>query len=74
MEFKKQNRWTQGKGRKNKVMTEREANHKRLLTICTKLRIAGGVVGGGMGIIGGWVLKTGLDVMSTGCYMQLMNH
>jgi len=28
---------------------EREANHKRLLTIGNKMRVAGGEVGGGMG-------------------------
>lgn len=27
---------------KNKIKTEREANHKRLLTIGNKLRVAGG--------------------------------
>jgi len=28
---------------------EREANHKRLLTIGNRVRVAGGEVGGGMG-------------------------
>ena len=32
---------------KKKIKREREANHKRLLTIENKLRVAGGVVGGG---------------------------
>ena len=31
MEFEKANRRTQGKGRENKINTERETNHKRLL-------------------------------------------
>ena len=31
LEFKKHNRWTQEKGRKNKIKREREANHKRPL-------------------------------------------
>ena len=30
-----------GKGRKNKIKTEREANHKRLLNTENKLRVAG---------------------------------
>ena len=33
-----------GEGRKNKIKSEREANHKRLLTLENKLRITG--VGG----------------------------
>ena len=39
--------------------TEKEANHKRLLTIEDKLRVAGGEVGGGWG---NWVMgiKEGL--------------
>ena len=37
------------KGSKNKIKTEREANHKRLLNTEKKLRVAGGVLGGGMG-------------------------
>ena len=32
------------------MKTEREANHKRLLTTETELRVAGGEVGGAMGI------------------------
>ena len=38
-----------GKGRKNKIKTEREASHKKLLNTENKLRVAGGEVGGGMG-------------------------
>ena len=38
-----------GKGRKNKIKTEREANHKRLLNTENKLRVPGGEVGGGIG-------------------------
>ena len=34
-------------GEKNKIKTEREANHKRLLNTENKLRVAGGEVGGG---------------------------
>ena len=34
---------------KNKTKSERETNHKRLLTIGNKLRVAGEEVGGGMG-------------------------
>ena len=49
MEFKKQNRSTQGKEWKNKITTQREANHYRLLSTENKLRVAGGEVGGGMG-------------------------
>ena len=38
MGFQKQKRGTKGKGRKtkNKIKTEREANHERLLTIGNK--------------------------------------
>ena len=46
MEFKKQN-MNMGKGRKNKIKTEKEANHKRLLNTENKVRVAGGEVGQG---------------------------
>ena len=46
----------------------------RLLTVGNKLRVAGGEVGGGNGVIGCWALRRAFDVMSTGCYIQLMNH
>jgi len=36
-------------GGKNKMKSEREINHKRLLTISNKLRVAGREVGWGMG-------------------------
>ena len=36
----------EGKENKNKMKTEREANHKRLLTLGNKLRVAGGEWGG----------------------------
>ena len=36
-------------GRKNKIKTEREVNRKRLLNTENKLRVAGEVVGWGMG-------------------------
>ena len=49
MEFKKHNTWTQAKGRKNKIKTERETNHKRFSNTENKLRVPGGEVGGGMG-------------------------
>ena len=38
-----------GEGGKTKIKTEREENHRRLLTIKNKLRFAGGVLGRGMG-------------------------
>ena len=38
-----------GKGRKNKLKTEREANHKGLLSTENKLRVEGGVGRGKMG-------------------------
>ena len=38
----------EGKGRKNKVKTEREAKHKRLLKTENKLNVSGGVLGRGM--------------------------
>ena len=37
-----------GKVRKNKIKTEREANHKRLLNTENKLKVAGGDLGEGM--------------------------
>ena len=48
VEFEKRNRRPWGKGRK-KTVTEREANHKRLLNTEKKLRVAGREVGGKMG-------------------------
>ena len=45
-EFKKQNRWTKGKGRKNKIKTEREENFKRLLNTENWELTEGGWVGG----------------------------
>ena len=50
MEFKKQNRGPQGKGGKNKMKPEREANHKTLLIIGNRLRVAGGERGWGEGV------------------------
>ena len=38
-----------GKGSKNNIKTGREAKPKRLINMENKLRVAGGVVGGGMG-------------------------
>ena len=38
----------EGKGKENKTKTEKEANHKRLVTLGNKLRVAGGEVGGRM--------------------------
>ena len=60
-----------GKEKENKIKTEREANHKRLLTLGNKLRVARGEMGEGWGQ---WVvgIKEGI-VMSTGCYMQVRN-
>ena len=39
----------EGKGKENKRKTEKEANHKRLLTVGDKLRVTEGAVGGRMG-------------------------
>ena len=41
-----------GKGRKNKIKTERGANHKRLLNTENKPGVAVGEVGGGCGLNG----------------------
>ena len=41
-----------GEGRKNKIKTQREANHKRFLNTENKLRVSGRVVGGGNGLNG----------------------
>ena len=38
-----------GKGNKNNIKTGRETKQKRLINMENKLRVAGGVVGGGMG-------------------------
>ena len=42
----------QRKGKKNKIKKDREENHKKLLNTENKLRIPGGVLGGGMGLMG----------------------
>ena len=47
---------------------EKEVNHKRRWTLRNKQRVAGEEVAGG------WALRSACDVMSTGYYMQLMNH
>lgn len=49
MEFKRQNRGSQGKGgEKKKRRNQRETNHKRLVVIGNKLRAAGRVSGAGV--------------------------
>ena len=48
VEFKKQ-QTNNGKGRKNKIKSEKEANHKRLLNTEKKLGVARGEVVGEMG-------------------------
>ena len=54
------------------MKSERETNHKRLLTIGNKLRVVGEEVVRGWG---NWVMgiRVLLNVMSIECYMQLMN-
>ena len=37
------------KGRETKIKTRRETKQKRLINMENKLRVTGGVVGGGMG-------------------------
>ena len=37
------------RGREAKIIKNMEINHKRLLNTESKLRVAGGVLGGGMG-------------------------
>ena len=64
MKLEKLKRWTEEKGRKNKIKTEREANHKRLLNTKNKL----GVDGGGGWLSGWWLLRRALFRMSTGCH------
>ena len=46
-DFKTQNRWTWGKGNKNNIKTGRGTKQKRLVNMENKLRVTGGVVGGG---------------------------
>ena len=60
-------------GKLHKMKSERETNQKRLLTIGNKLKVAGGKEGGD-GVAGLWALRKACDVMSAGCYMQLMSH
>ena len=36
-------------GKLNRKESQREINHERLLTLGNKLKVAGGMVGGGMG-------------------------
>ena len=43
------NKTDEHRRREGKIKTEREANHRRLLNTENKLRVAGGVLGGGMG-------------------------
>ena len=47
------NKTEEHKGREGKIKDKMEANHKRLLTIGNKLRVAGGNVRGGWG---NWVM------------------
>ena len=47
VEFETLKRRPWGKGMKNKLQTEREANHKRLLNTENKLRVDGGGEGEG---------------------------
>ena len=51
------------------MKSERETNHKRLLIIGNKLRVAGGEGARGMGY---WMMdiKGAIDVMMTGCYIN----
>ena len=68
------NKTNQHRGREGKIKTEREENHERLLTLVNKLRVAGGEVGWGDELNGRWVLRMAFVVMSTECYMKVMNH
>ena len=62
------------RGRKlNGKSLGREKNHERLLTIGNKLRVEGGRWVGN-GVIGWWPLKKACYLMSTRCYIQLINH
>ena len=64
------------RGRKGKLKgekSERGTNHERLWTPGNKLRVSEGR-GEGDGVAGRWVLRRARVVMSTGCYMQPMNH
>ena len=54
------------------MKSERDTNHKRLLTLGNHLRVIGRDVGGGMGSLGDG--HEGGHVMSTGCYKRLMSH
>ena len=51
------------------MKTERKTNHKRLLNIENKLRVAGGVLGGGMGYLGDEHLRWALVGMNVQYYM-----
>ena len=61
-----------GKGREGKLngkKSKRETNYEGFLTRGNKLR--GRLVWDGA--TGRWALRRARDVMSTGCYMQVMN-
>ena len=57
-----------GRERRNKIKTEREANHNRLLNTDNKLWVAGGEEGGG------WASRRALVGMSTEFCRQVMYH
>ena len=54
-------------GKQNNIKTRRGTKHKRPLNSENKVRVAGGVVGGG-GLNGHGALRKTLAVMSSGCY------
>ena len=57
------------KGSKNNIKTGRGTKHNRLLNTENKLRVAGGVVGGGDWLNGQEALRKTLVEIITGCYM-----
>ena len=56
----------EGKWKKKKFQTEKEANRKRLLNTENKLRVDGGAWGRGEN--DEWALRRALVGMSTGCW------
>ena len=50
--WKLRNKTEDHKGRGGRIILDKIRESKRLLTIRTKLRVAGGQVGGGMGYLG----------------------
>ena len=61
-------------GKLNGKKSEGETSHMRLLTPRKQTEGWGKGGGWGNGVTGWWALRRACDMMSTGCYIQLMDH